>query len=889
MNRRPLVAVAGFWIFGASVPSLWPETVMQAAALGCAIMVVIGCRFLGAWPWRLALVCCAAMLISTGQRLGVEWTDRSDLAALWAQRPVPADAVIGGWIASAPEVDGDLVAFRLAANRLVEADKVAGVDGAVDASIRETVMVRIKLQAREELEIAAQWRRGDAVKVTGLPERPGDAGNFGVFDYRAYLARQGIHWQWSAQGASAVLPLDDGIPLSMWPLRTMDQFRLRVGQLIDRLYPHGDAGYMKGLVAGIRDEIDPEQYDGFSRLGLTHVLAISGLHVGVVVFVLLRLCALFRLTRERSFAIAMAAMPLYMLATGASPSAVRACLMAMIALALARRHLLKDGLHLLAAAAMVMVAWDPGVVEDVSFQLSFVVTAGLLLFTRDILQMLDWVKYRWLQSALAVGITAQAASLPLTIYYFNSFHLLSLPANLLIVPLVSFAVLPLGMASVVLGGIWEPLGIVFAWLATHVNRLTFWIVDGLNAAASLRTVWPQPSRLWVVAAYVFMGATFWLVRSRKSEGDLASLADGGLDDDRTAPLQPSAGTKPTRSVKRNALRRYASGLLIVLLWSSWWLWAYRPAFLDQHAYVQFLDVGQGDSILVRTGTGKHLLIDAGGTVRFRKEEDRWRERREPYEIGQKLIVPLLWQRGVRHLDVLVLTHLDADHIGGAEAVLREISVGALVWNGTWKDDDAVERLFQLAIARDVPVYAVRGGDRWEIDRSAMLEVLHPLPDPLASTTAENAAVRRFPVISGQNGHSIVLRLKLYGRTFLLTGDLEAAGERLILAALAEDTGQKKDDSPGYAPIDVLKVAHHGSRTSTQSFWLAWWRPKETVISVGGRNIYGHPHPTVVERIRSTGSQLWRTDRDGEIQYRIASDGTMQRRNKRSELAVGLWP
>lgn len=852
------------------MPSLWPDdAASRAAALAGSALLLVASLLRGALDRRLAAICLIALLSAFGERLWVDRHDRSVLNALWAVETgaptPPAQAELTGVIATPPDVDGDVAVFRLAA------ESVRAADAAAASSIRETVLVRVKLQSRDEQAAAMAWRRGDAVRLVGTPERPGDAGNFGAFDYRAYLSRQGIRWQWTLKGAGALRQTEDAVPPRLLPLRTIDGFRQQIGRLTDQLYPSGDAGYMKGLIVGITEEVDPAQYDRFSRLGLTHVLAISGLHVGVVVFVLLRLGALCRLTRERSIDVAFAAMPLYMAITGASPSASRACLMAMIALALARRNRLKDGLHLLAAAAMAMVAWDPRMIENISFQLSFAVTAGLLLFTADAGRLLQGVRPQFARDALAVGVTAQVVSFPLTVYYFHSVHLLSLPANLVIVPLVSFVVLPLGMASVALGAMWLPLGMAPAWVASYANRVTFAMVDWLDRAESLRMSWPQPPRAWVALAYALIAGTVWLLR-RKQAGNSASDVDF-LDEDRTAPLTQAA--IPIRPI----LRTGAGVLALVLLWSSWWVWGYRPAWLDRHAYVQFLDVGQGDGMLVRTGTGKHLLIDTGGTVNFRKPGEEWRERRDPYEIGRKLIVPLLRQRGVRKLDALVLTHLDADHIGGAEAVLRDVPVGAILWNGTWKDNALSERLFKAAQARGIPVYAARSGERWMLDSSASLEVLYPPEGDTAVEIASNPP--SLPVLNDQNEYSVVLRMSLYGRTFLLTGDLEEPGEKRIVAEqmARQEGGALLTDPPA---VDVMKVAHHGSKTSTSARWLTWWHPADAVISAGRNNVYGHPHPTVVERIAAEGSMLFRTDEDGEIQYRIAPDGSMQRRVKRAD-------
>ncbi|MFC5703702.1 DNA internalization-related competence protein ComEC/Rec2 [Cohnella faecalis] len=852
MGRRPLVLFAVCWLVGASAPSLLSFAGSLAALAGAAFLL-IGTTAFRRISGKLALLCAAALFLSFGHRMWAEQGNQTKLSPD-ASDAARTEAVLTGRLLSPASVDGDLVVFRIAAN---VAD--LGLTGEWTNVAGERLAVRVKLKERTEQAAAKKWKRGMTVRIGGVLERPGSAGNFGTFDYRAYLERQQVHWQLTAEGAASVIITKRKPPLFVRPMQWIDFLREAIGERMNRLFPNGDAGYMKGLVAGIQEDIDPGQYDGFSRLGLTHVLAISGLHVGVVVFALLRFGAVLRLTRERGMELTIAAMPVYMLLTGASASAVRACLMAMIALALARRNQLKDGLHLLAAAALIMVVGKPAIVEEVSFQLSFAVTAGLLLFVPLVAA---WLPIRWkpLRNALAVAITAQAASFPLSAYYFHGLHLLSLPANLILVPFISFIVMPLGLAAILLGSLWLPLGIVPAKIATVCNEMTFRIVGQFDNATRLQTVWPQSNWHWVVAAYLLMGLTaLWL--RRLLEARQWAEQEAAFEAEETVPLR-EAGLEEFGVGKPFAV----AGMLLLSAWGGWLLWGIKPAFLDLTAKAMFLDVGQGDSILIRTGGGRYALIDTGGAVSFRKPGDEWRERRDPYEVGRKLLVPLLKQRGVRVLEALVLTHLDQDHIGGAEAVIRNVPVRRIVFNGTIKDASSVRKLFRLALDKGIPLFAARAGTTWRIDGSASIDVLYPERHPGDAVSFEDE----------QNDRSVVLKLALYGRTFMLPGDLEAAGERNIATAYAADRSR-----PSPEPVDVLKAGHHGSKTSTVAEWLELWTPREAVISVGRNNLYGHPHLTVLNRLDEYGVAYFRTDRDGEIQYRISPSGKLERREKRA--------
>lgn len=912
MNRRPLLAFVACWTAGDAILSLWQGTTALLAFAGGLLLLGAIAIFSKASPLVVA-ACAAALLLAGGERAWTDWRFESKLTGLLAE-PDGQTVEVTGRVASAVSVDGDVAAFKLKASGIKAADLEDS------AAWKESFWIRIRLEKEEEQGIAGGWRRGDLLRVTGEIQLPADAGNFGGFDYRAYLNRQHIHWLVSVKGTDSVERTKAKPPLSALPYRWADEARARIGAWMEGLYGEKDAGFMKGLVAGIQDDIDPEQYATYSNLGLTHVLAVSGLHFGVIVFILLRLFALLRLTRERSLELTIAVLPVYMLLTGASPSAVRACLMGMIALYMARRNRLKDGLHLLAASALAMMAWDPLVIENVSFQLSFIVTAGLLLFVPTVTERLP-VRWPALRGALAVAITAQAVSFPVSVYYFHQFNLLSLPANLLLVPFISFVVMPLGMASAALALLWHPLGVFAADAASWCNRLTEWTLDGLSSVPGMQTFWPQPVLLWVAAAYALQFATVVLLQrgllkrrekeamrrwaqpasaapdaptghphgKRRQEGssralgampppdaalrlDRAGIGAASGDGDATRPLYDAEPAQDRTSVSGSGVwRRLAVPAAAGLLWTAWLLWGFQPAMLHRSAEVMFLDVGQGDSILIRSGEGKYGLIDAGGTVRFGKADEAWRQRRDPYEVGKKTIVPLLKQRGVRSLDFLLLTHLDQDHIGGAEAVLSSVPVRRLLFNGSLKPDKTVDRLFRLAENFGIPIYAASVGMTWQWDPSASLEVLFPEPD----------ASPDIPQVSEQNDRSVVTLLTLYGRTFLLPGDLEAAGEREVLEELRGQTGSPAMEPEGMnRKVDVLNAGHHGSKTSTTEEWLNGWRPAEAVISVGRNNLYGHPHPTVVERFEHHGIAVFRTDLNGEIQYRITPEGELFRRVRR---------
>ena len=312
--------------------------------------------------------------------------------------------------------------------------------------------------------------------------------------------------------------------------------------------------------------------------------------------------------------------------------------------------------------------------------------------------------------------------------------------------------------------------------------------------------------------------------------------------------------------------------MTVLVW-----YAYDPHAWTFKGNVHFIDVGQGDAILIRTPYDRVVLIDGGGTPTFRGPDEAWKERRDPYEVGNKLLVPLLKKRGVHRIDVLVASHQDTDHIGGLQAVLEQIPVRSLWFNGTWKGNETSEKLFRTAIEKGVKLLAADAGQTVTLDKHTEMIVLAPQTGGRPIETEEE-----------QNGRSVVLLMRMYGTRFLFTGDMTTEEERAILKhwQLAEGKFRPGDGTESAStapyPIDVLKVAHHGSKSSTSAEWIAFWRPKQAVISVGSRNVYGHPHEQVTGRLSDAGVTVYRTDLHGEVQVTVTEAGMMTRTKRNGE-------
>ncbi|KQO17683.1 ComEC/Rec2 family competence protein [Paenibacillus sp. Leaf72] len=897
MDRRPLLWFAVCFVAGCASGAKLSGAGAALASGGVAV-AALALVLSGRLTRKLAAVCVVGFVLAAGERM---WADARNVTGLLdvlrAAEAHGSDAAIAveasGTIASVVEIDGDRASFELA----VEAASVAGF-GSPRQLGGERMLVQLRLEEQPQQEVAAAWRRGDVVDVKGQLAQPAGPANRGGFDYRRYLSSQKIHWLLQATGTGAI----DIAPGPPWTaaalLGRVDTVRAWLAARLSSMYPGMQAGYMQGLVLGITDDLDPSLMQQFARLGLTHILAISGLHVAVFLYglgLILRLC---RMTRERLLLTLVFAVPFYVLLSGASPSVVRAGVMSMLGLLAARMHKLKDGLHILAAAAVIMLALNPFYLENVSFQLSFIVTLGLILGVPPVRRaMPHWKRGKALLDLIAVSVVAQAVSFPVSIYYFNQFHLLSLPANLLLVPFISFIIMPLGGAALFIHMAWPTGGKLLAWVSVYANDWTFWLVDWLATADLFRTIWATPPLWWIAAWYGALALLFRSLpvrelsdaRGQGPESEHSNLAAGHENGElETQPLYELSAihrkgsiTAPSKFSGGFADFSYASAAKALLFHGSFFsavlivlallFFAYHPDLFDHDGRVHVLDIGQGDAIYVRTPEGKHLLIDGGGTVSFRKAGEEWRARKDPFEVGKKVIAPLLMKRGVHQLDLLVVSHLDSDHIRGLKAVMDSIPVKGLLWNGSVKHSPDAEELLAYAVQHEIPMYRAEAGQEREMGKNTSLNVLWP---PAVNQT-EGSSVSNMEIkeLEEQNEASVVLYLTMKNYTFLLTGDIGFDTEERLLALM--------DENPAFyaaccANVDVLKVAHHGSRYSTAANWLERWQPLSAAISAGATNSYGHPHGDVLGRLKAAGTEVRRTDQDGEIEYRAAS-GRLQAR------------
>ncbi len=746
-------------------------------------------------------------------------------------------------------------------------------------SLMATFKTRTDVDRYRQLNL----RHGSKVQAFTTLSHSDKYRNPGVSTITEYLERKNYDATGVVKSPAAIIKLHDVgafSPLALvYSWRTSTQFQL------DQLFSPETAGVLDAALLGNRYNLSKDTSERFREAGTFHVLVISGLHIsfiGALVYVLVR-----RATRRRSvqFVASNLVVWSYTLAVGAEASVVRATLMFTVVTFGAVLFRPTTALNSLGGAALVLLIKSPKDLFDPSLQLTFlsvlaIVTLALPLLqnfkaigswhpTREtpyppdchsslktLCECLYWNQrywkteqermphqYRlfksplsvWLErahlqrplryifSSIVVSFSVQAVLLPLLIVYFHRVSLASVILNV-VVSLLLALLSSVALVAVLLNQVSTVLAHPFVKFADGLNWLMTHSVDPFSRflTASIRVGEYSGRGAWVYVVYCVPLVVLMISVTRWHP--LAS------------PNTKSVGQGKIVSV---ALVAFASLFGVVIQHP---LSASRP---DGILHVDFLDVGQGDSALITMPDGSTLLVDGGGRPTFLSSKSSAESfEREGSSIGERVVSEYLWWRGLDSVDYVLATHADADHMDGLNDVVRNFNVHAALVGRRPGDDPEFAKFAQSSLSSNTPIEVVGAGDELRFG-AVTLKVLWPAP---ANDTAAPS----------HNNDSIVLLLKFGERSILLTGDIEKETEGQLLATYKD------------LKVDLVKVAHHGSRTSSTQPFVEATSPRYAVVSVGRTSMFGHPHPEVVERWKNIGTEVLTTGVSGTIT--VTTDG-----------------
>lgn len=497
---------------------------------------------------------------------------------------------------------------------------------------------------------------------------------------------------------------------------------------------------------------------------------------------------------------------LFVLVSGASPSVVRAGIMAVILIlseVLARQP---NTISTVASTALIILLYNPFIICDIGFILSFGGTIGIILLNKPITDMIvnkfylikDNRFFKYILEMLSVTLSAQIILTPVMWYYFNTVSLISIMTNLLVGPFTGIITI-CGLVIYFTSLIFKPLAQLISYMAYMLISIIIYISKMCSEIPYGNLILPTPSILFIVSYYLVIYLIF--KKKNKFIGD------------------------HTNFLKRKIISIIVSVLIIMQI----------ASILIPRNYIEVntIDVGQGDSTLIKTNN-YNILIDGGGSEN------------SDYDVGSAILVPYLLDNTNGIIDLMIISHFHEDHAEGCIAVLEELKVGKIIIGSQPKKTELYDKVLQLAKAKEIPIITVTKGDSVSMD-GLKFEILYP---------AEALQIQE-----DLNNNSLVIRMEYCNISMIFTGDIEKEAEEILL----NEDFQKLD-------VDILKVAHHGSKSSSIVEFLEKVTPKISLISVGIDNKFNHPNDEVIQRLRNVGSIIYRTDECGEISFKIFNDG-----------------
>ncbi len=643
--------------------------------------------------------------------------------------------------------------------------------------------------------------------------------NPGRYDYEFAMKLKGLCCAASVSDGRYVVPMGQGyLPFFQGLLERVQR---PVRDFFKKELTPRDCALYRALILGERQGISDNLRESFNRTGLGHILAVSGLHIGLVAWVtfflfkgiLSRSYALSLRTEVQKLAALLTCLPVvaYTFLAGFHVSSQRAMIMVLVFLWSLILRQEKEVWSTLALAGLIILGLGPLAIYTLSFQLSFLAVIGILWLTPALMKAFPLHNTKkqdrpvilnracfYIWGLVAGTLSAMIFLLPIISYYFHRISIVGIPATITVTPILGIWVIPLGLVSAATLPFSHPAAGFFL-------RLGSWGVDRMMeliqywAHFSWSSLWMiTPNSYEILMFYTFIFFIFLLKRWRWAKLGLLILA--------------------------------------VLVLADAGYWAHRVLF-NKYLKVTFLDVGQGNAALVEFPKGKKMLIDGGGFPR------------DYFDVGKMVVAPCLWHSKIWRIDYLVLSHPQADHMNGLRFIARTFHPKEFWYNGDRVKTRSFRELMAITekkgIKRLPPKILVLGRQF----NGAKVEVLHPVPDTRSRDVFDSS--------SSLNNNSLVVKISYAGRSILFPGDIEQPAEEELVSRVGEELES-----------DVLLSPHHGSRSSSSKSFLLMVRPRICVISSGAGNFFGFPHEQTLRRLRDIGCRIIKIQESGAVQFTI---------------------
>lgn len=599
---------------------------------------------------------------------------------------------------------------------------------------------------------------GDIVRITGEYEEINSYKNNGTFNYKNYLKKDNIYGALQTKKIE-VIKINNNI---------FYKLNNHIKEKNKMYYSEKTASYLETIILGDKSNLGKEIKEQFSEAGLSHVLAISGMHIAIIILITNKLLSMIIKKKKLKDIILLMTIIIYSLIINTSSSLVRAVIMASLHIISKLVYKKDNFLVNISIASFIILITNPYNLVDTGFQLSFVASIGIVLVSQKILKVQIKNKFfKYICSSLLVSLSANILILPIIIYSFKKISLSMFLIQIIITPIL-YIIEILGIFSIFIPN----NNIIFVKPILEISIQIFDYISQIN----FFTIYIKVPNILTILIYYFFIMIYIL--------------------------------KPKRKFIKKALKKIVIAMIIINLIIT------LTEILNNTLKIYMIDVGQGDSTLIITPNNKTILVDGGGN--------------ESYDIGKNILIPYLLNKQIKTIDYVIVSHFDTDHCGGLFAVVENLKVDTIILGKQDNRYDNCTKFLELAKAKKVKVICVEAGNSIKIDKYTHFEILWPDSRNMIS-------------YNGINNNSILAKFVYGDFSMLFTGDIEELAEKEIL---------KKYKNTDILDCNILKVAHHGSKSSSVQEMLEKNTPQIAVIGVGEDNKYGHPNSDVISRLQN---------------------------------------
>ena len=691
--------------------------------------------------------------------------------------------------------------------------------------------LKISKKATEKLKY------GDIIEVNGNFIEVSSQRNYGGFQYKEYLKSLKIYGTIKANQLKVLSRnrFNDIFSLA-------NQVSSMMKQKIDSSIEERHAAIIKGIIFGDGSNIEEEIQENFRISSISHILAVSGMHVSYLV-IGMQLFLKSIIGKRKTRFVTIAFLISYMFITGFSPSVVRASIMNILLIGGEILYRKNDSWTSIAISLFLILIYNPFLIENIGLQFSYIGTMGIMILHKSIFKFLKNIKIKnrkWkykfnrkviffiskIKEILAVTLSAQLAIFPIMIYHFNLLGVYFLISNLLVSVIIG-PIIILSTIFIVFSFIFNPISKVICIVLKFFIQMLI-IITNLAELPFSKLYLPTP-KIWMILLYYILIIIFNFIYHIY---DSLKLNHTQI---RVKNLIALAKYNIFLNKKKYRLRIMI--IIIILLFSFF-------QCIPKNLEINFVDVGQGDSTFIVTPRNKTILIDGGGSTT------------DEFDVGKSTLLPYILDKGYTKIDYIFISHFDQDHVGGILTILQEIKVKKVIISKQGENTENYQKFLEVIKEKGIPVTIVKKGDRVKIEKEIYFDILWPTSELIQENKINN--------------NSLIMKMYYYNFSVLFTGDIEGKAEKKIL----ETYKNEKDKLVSH----VLKVAHHGSKTSTIKEFLDAVNPKIALIGVGKNNMFHHPSEEVIDELKEYGISIYRTDERGEITIHVNRQGNFKMRS-----------